>query len=250
MASEYVLRIPRSDSAGEYVILNVNKNGSALLDLKLVATEGTNPYVAESIETYTTNLRRTFADGYSTVKQAEASKFLAKNSSTSAMQWETVLRSILLRRREQSDASEVLENLEVVASLTGGQLVLVFRKNISGFHQRIGELSLKQDDDIEIDTVSWVITAVTRADFLEKKVEDLSNKFHDQGKVIKKLNTQLEDLIEAKKDHEASLYEKFRLILNAKKLKIRDQQRLLATSKVNPDTGTRCTIFLISIVWE
>ncbi len=48
MASEHVLRLPRSDSVGDYVLVNVTSNGSSPLDLKLLATEGESPYIAES----------------------------------------------------------------------------------------------------------------------------------------------------------------------------------------------------------
>ena len=46
--SEYTLRIPRSDSEGDYIILNVTPNGPFPLDLKLVATEGDAPYITTS----------------------------------------------------------------------------------------------------------------------------------------------------------------------------------------------------------
>lgn len=49
MASEYVLRIPRSDVEAEYVLVHVSRTGSELFDLKLVATEGTTPYLATGI---------------------------------------------------------------------------------------------------------------------------------------------------------------------------------------------------------
>lgn len=48
MASEHVLSIPRSDSEGDNVLLNVVPSGKAPLDLKLVATEGTSPYIIKS----------------------------------------------------------------------------------------------------------------------------------------------------------------------------------------------------------
>lgn len=50
----------------------------------------------------------------------------------------------------------------------------------------------------------------------------------------KKLKDELEDLTKLKKAHENSLIEKFSLLLNEKKLKIRDQQRLLAGATVDP----------------
>ena len=48
MPSNCVLRIPRSDVDGDFVLVNVVSNGSAVLDLKLVATEGTSPFMTTS----------------------------------------------------------------------------------------------------------------------------------------------------------------------------------------------------------
>ena len=45
MASDHMLRIPRSDFQGKHILVNVSKNGPALLDLKLIGTEGTVPYL-------------------------------------------------------------------------------------------------------------------------------------------------------------------------------------------------------------
>ncbi len=56
--------------------------------------------------------------------------------------------------------------------------------------------------------------------------------------MLDSLNAQLEDLIRVKDEHENALLENFTKLLNAKKLKIRDQQRLLARAKIEPDAGT------------
>lgn len=45
---EHVLRFSRSDRVGEFVLVNASPNGSKPLDLKLLATEGENPYATES----------------------------------------------------------------------------------------------------------------------------------------------------------------------------------------------------------
>lgn len=45
MAPEHVLRIQRTDSPGDCILLNTSSTGSSPLDLKLLATEGTEPYV-------------------------------------------------------------------------------------------------------------------------------------------------------------------------------------------------------------
>ncbi|MCJ1433861.1 hypothetical protein MMC27_003226 [Xylographa pallens] len=222
MASDHVLRIPRGDIQGEYVIINVSSNGPALLDLKLIGTEGTTPYLE-------------------TVKESGVSKLLSKNSSVTVFQWEAILNAILVQERPTASASEALANLEVVASLVGDQLSIVFRKNISGIQQRVGEIVLKQDDDQEIDTIAWLKTAICRADNLEGEIAELSNKFREQNELIKKLNLQIENLIEAQQQYVSSSLERFMILLNAKKLKIRDQQRLLATARVDSKTGRPCT---------
>lgn len=63
-------------------------------------------------------------------------------------------------------------------------------------------------------------TVTARAEKLEKSVEELKS--------------QLQELIKAKETDENQLLEKFRDLLNGKKLKIRQQQRLLASADVDP----------------
>lgn len=144
-------------------------------------------------------------------------------------QWENLLYTKLLRRSEEKIAvgSEKDETMEVRAVITGEQMTIIFRKNISGITQRLGEITLVKDEAQEVDAVAWASTAVLRYDDLEKEAEGLKRKYEDQQSIIRDLQQQLEDLIEAKKMHETALLEKFRDLLNAKKLKIRDQQRVL-----------------------
>ena len=153
-------------------------------------------------------------------------------------EWETVLRGTLLQQRIVGAARGALENIEMTATMVDDQIVVAVRKNISGITQRLGEVILKKDEDQEIDTITWVSTAVVRSQVLEQEAEDLRTKSKEQGELMKKLNKQLEDLIASKADHENVLLGKFREILNTKKLKIRDQQRLLATAKVKQGKGS------------
>lgn len=46
--TEHILRVPRSDSEGDFVLINVASNGKSPLDLKLLATEGECPYITTS----------------------------------------------------------------------------------------------------------------------------------------------------------------------------------------------------------
>ena len=66
------------------------------------------------------------------------------------------------------------------------------------------------------------------------ELASFKSKFREQQEAISKLNAQLEELIAAKTNHETELLEKFRDLLNEKKAKIRDQQRLLVTANVDP----------------
>jgi hypothetical protein len=54
---------------------------------------------------------------------------------------------------------------------------------------------------------------------------------------ITRLEEQLQGLVDEKLAHANALLQKFADLLNSKKLKIRDQQRLLAGAKVDPSTG-------------
>ena len=65
----------------------------------------------------------------------------------------------------------------------------------------------------------------------------LRSQLEEQQDAVAKLTAQLEELAHAKREHETALLDKFRLLLNAKKQKIRDQQRLLAGAQVDRETG-------------
>ena len=238
MTSEHILRVPRSDSEGDFVLVKVSTNGSLPLDLKLLATEGTNPYICLS-KIYTNLFTQQLSNQQSIVKHTRISKLRAKHSPLQDSLWETVLLSTLLQRRTHGNPSETeaLDKLELIAMITGDQVVLIFRKNISGITQRLGEITLKKDEDVEIDPTAWAGSAVARANNLEQEIQDLNTKYDKHSQIIQKLNEQLEDLIQAKKEHETALLEKFRELLNSKKLKIRDQQRLLAGAKVDAQKG-------------
>ena len=59
MMSEHILRVPRADSEGDFVIVNVASNGSSPLDLRLLATEGESPYVTTSMRTTCLHVTKT-----------------------------------------------------------------------------------------------------------------------------------------------------------------------------------------------
>lgn len=171
------------------------------------------------------------------MNESELAKLQSRNTFVTPGQWKDILQSILLQNSLEESASKALQKLEVMASVVGKQLQIVFRNNISGIHQRLGELTLAEDRTEEIDTLAWVNLAVSRANGMEGELKDLSDGFQQQAARIQELTQKLDVLRASQKRQEALLLEKFEKLLNKKKLKIRDQQRLLATSKVNAKIG-------------
>lgn len=137
---------------------------------------------------------------------------------------------------EDPEAEDPVKDLELVASVADVKLTITFRKSISGIHQKLSEISLSQDPNAEINTLDWAHTAIIRADAFQSEAHDLQRKLAESTQAVKQLNQQLEDLIQAKKEHEETLLHKCAVLLNEKKAKIRDQQRLLAAARVDPTT--------------
>ena len=173
------------------------------------------------------------------VRQSRVFKLRDKRNQLNDDQWEDVLHSTLLQRRTQASEASILEKLEVLATITGDRLLMVFRNNISAITQQLGEVVFKKDESQEIDIRKWTGTAVERSNELDREVQDLILKYDEQSKKMEKLNNQLEDLIKAKKEHEDSLLRNFRELLNTKKLKIRDQKRILASAKFDPKQAAK-----------
>ena len=176
----------------------------------------------------------------------------SKKSPVDEAEWENILSSTLLPQSgdEQRSRLKSVEKLELIAVVAAGQLSFVIRRNISGITQRLGEITLQALDDEEasdrVELLDWLAIAVDRSTALERKIETLGSKYEEQGNTIQKLNQQLDELVQAKKEHEALLLEKFQALLNAKKLKIRDQQRIIASAKVDPQTGVNVSVFIVS----
>ena len=145
---------------------------------------------------------------------------------------------------DQPPSKDITEAVELAASIEGDGLSIVFRRNIEGIIQRLGEIILKRDVEQEIELFDWVQTAVKRSNNLETRVAQLQHRFTEQQDQVQKLNKQLDDFIKAKEDHETDLLEKFQRLLNEKKLKIRDQQRLL--NSANTGSALRESLHTIS----
>lgn len=88
-----------------------------------------------------------------------------------------------------------------------------------------------------IELFDWAVAAAQSELLSREQVSRIKAKSDAQEVVLRKVRQQLHELIEAKKDHETTLISKFRELLNEKKLKIRDQQRLLVKANVEGYRG-------------
>lgn len=218
MATSRILRVRRADDASApHILLNVTQHGSRPLDLKLIATEHEHLY-------------------HGGIKEANVKSLQASNYNGGLEEWKATLKYVLLQQSNAENASsEALQGLETIAAISGNAVTVTLRKNIGGITQRLGTIKLDEDDQREeVAFPEWVDTAVANSDELRLGLATLQTSMSAQQEQVAKLNAQLDDLVKAKKEHEDELLKKFAALLNAKKLKIRDQQRLLAGAKVDP----------------
>jgi hypothetical protein len=101
--------------------------------------------------------------------------------------------------------------------------------------QKYAEIELPRDKSAELDIFDWCAIAVESQNEAKKELHKLKTQLRDKEEETNKLNEALADLAKVKNAHENELIEKFSLLLNEKKLKIRDQQRLLASATVDPE---------------
>ncbi len=85
--------------------------------------------------------------------------------------------------------------------------------------------------------MSWALTSLARSESLEADLNALTSRYEEQKTQVGALMRQLDELITAKEKHEEVLFVRFRDLLNAKKLMIRDQQRVLAGAKLDRTLG-------------
>ncbi|KAF2478787.1 hypothetical protein BDY17DRAFT_305840 [Neohortaea acidophila] len=220
MAALQLLRLKRTDNSG-HVLAHISSAGSKSLDLKLVATDTAHLYHATIHE--------------SSVKTLQASAF-----SGDLREWKQILQYAFLHDRPSGQLPDTLRGIEVVAAISGTTLTITLRKNIGGITQRLGSIKLDEDDEREEHSgFDWADIAVANSDELRTQLDTLQASMTEQQEAVAKLNAQLDELVKAKAEHEQELFTKFALLLNSKKLKIRDQQRLLSGAKIDAKVARR-----------
>jgi DNA double-strand break repair and V(D)J recombination protein XRCC4 len=249
MASSWVLKFPRSDDDQSHVLIHVShKGGRADLDLTLLGTESETVYKTKracillvgkmidfsqsiSYAGYISRLANRFVVRHKKAKDLRNSKYAGSDE-----EWEAILRYALLSKQDIGISPELRKGLDTVAAISGREdnrtLTLTFRNHIDQITQKLGSIELKQSEE-EIQLFDWAASAVDQQKLLQEEVSTLRGRSEADQAAITALQAQLADLVRAKQEHEEQLISKFALLLNEKKLKIRNQQRILSTAKID-----------------
>jgi hypothetical protein len=129
-------------------------------------------------------------------------------------------------------------SLEVTCSISGkdptASLAISFRTRIEDITQRLGGLELLQTADTDdVDLFGWTSQVIDQRDKFEDDFLAYRQKASKSNETIDSLEHQLEELIKAKEEHETELLSKFAALLNEKKLRLRNLERNMSTSKAD-----------------
>ncbi|KAI3320703.1 hypothetical protein HD806DRAFT_538153 [Xylariaceae sp. AK1471] len=212
MTETPVLRFPISGQEDGSFLLEVSPNGSRPLDLKLIGSESTAVFLIK-------------------LRHKKIDEYKASPGQCTDEQWQQILISTFVDLKPVPD-------IEVRADVQsdGDAVTLSFRKNIQGITQRLGSIKLEENDKTEISPFDWCVSAITSRTKVTEELAAATAKIEALEQSVNELKAQLDDFIATKQEEETQMLEKFRDLLNEKKLKIRQQQRLLAAAKVDPET--------------
>lgn len=98
----------------------------------------------------------------------------------------------------------------------------------------LGSLALPPADDEEIELFDWTAAAAQSWAAAQDEVVQLRRALAERDAAVAKLRAQLADVAAAKRAHEEALLARFAALLNAKKRKVRDLQRVLAGAPADP----------------
>ncbi|EXJ70129.1 uncharacterized protein A1O5_07202 [Cladophialophora psammophila CBS 110553] len=220
MASTWVIRLVQADkSSGPILIKVAQKEGGHDLDLDLLATDGEAAYAGK-------------------VRQRSLKKLRARNYDGTDEDWANIIASILGAKSDVSISIQQKNNLEATCSISGkdpkSTLSIEINHRVEEITQRLGTIDLAQTEDTDdVDLFGWASQAVEKRDDLQTDITSLKEQVKTKDEVIKSLQQQIDELVEAKAEHEKQMLSKFALLLDEKKLKIRNMQRVLSTAKTD-----------------
>lgn len=100
--------------------------------------------------------------------------------------------------------------------------------NSMSLQQRLGSIELKHDEDEGIALFDWCAESVEALLQSNAALAEAAAHAKELETTVKELKSQLDELVTSKQDDETALLQKFRDLLNEKKVKIREQQKVIA----------------------
>lgn len=159
----------------------------------------------------------------------------SKTSDVSTSELEAIIRHSLVSKQKSQISDEQKKNLEVIGSVSGKKskiLTITFRNRVAGITQRIASIELPETED-EVSFFDWTSLAVDGQNAAEDEVAALKVESEIDKRTIQDLQARVSDFVKIKSEHDEQLLAKFVLLLNEKKLKIRNQQRILKAAGVD-----------------
>ncbi|KAJ3484199.1 hypothetical protein NLG97_g7117 [Lecanicillium saksenae] len=203
MTTSRVLKVPQSDNDKEFVLLQASSSGKKPLDLKLIGTEGEAPYVVK-------------------VKHDRISALKVKNSPLTDAEWEATLLAFFNQ--------EPLNDINAAATVQSeASISITIRKQVEGISQRLGTINLSHDANEAIELLEWCAASADAVVASKEATAQAQSKTTELEAAIGQLKDQLDELLRAKDEDETALLQKFRDLLNEKKVKIREQQKIMAS---------------------
>ncbi|KEZ43793.1 Mitotic apparatus protein p62-like protein [Scedosporium apiospermum] len=206
--NQRILRFAQSRKKSAFVLVQAASTGRHPLDLKLIGTDGFSPFVV-------------------TLRQ---DRVLSLKHSCPDEEWEEILITLF--------SQKTIEGIQATARVEETQnedeppshLTIEVRRSVQGITKHMGDITLRYKPEEPIDVVDWCNTSILAYEEATAALEKEGQRVSKLEKELEILQNQLNELVDAKKADENDLLEKFRDLLNEKKVKIREQQRLLDTS--------------------
>ncbi|CAK7267800.1 hypothetical protein SEPCBS57363_002774 [Sporothrix epigloea] len=217
---DHLVSIPRSDEEESHVLLHVRPSGpvSQIPDAFLEATEGVAPYAF-------------------VLRHNRFDEALSQNAPCTSEEWEQILLFLLFGKGS-------IDNVDATATVTEQEsITITIRRRVQNITQRLGTICLAYDEDVSIELFDWCVDAL---DGRTRAASDLAKAAAERTALqatVDDLQAQLDEFLKIKTADEAALLEKFCLLLNEKKAKIRQLQRQLSNAgRTDEDSAKRAQV--------
>ena len=162
------------------------------------------------------------------MRRENLSSVRASNYYGSAEELEGIIASNLLGLDPPVAIKDTVMSTDVVVKIEHGKgLVLKIYQRVEDLTFEVCFIHL-QSTDKNIELFDWCGELTQTVAIMNQRRRRLEINADISAKELVRLREQFDELVKAKEAHEKELLEKFRLLLNSKKMRIREQQRRLA----------------------